>query len=127
MTLKEFNAYCLAKPGVEANYPFKGDTVWMKVMGKMFAMTNVRSMKMNGSLVEPFHFINLKCHPEQAIALRQEYPAIKAGWHQSKTHWNSLYMDGSLPDKLILELTDHAYELVKGSLSKKLLFAVQNL
>ena len=118
--LEDFLSYCKKKAGVTADYPFKGEAVWMKVMGKMFAMTNVKELQMEGEMVAPFHFINLKCDPERAVKLRSEYDSIGPGWHQSKVHWNSLYMDGSLPDQLIFELIDHSYELVASSLTAKL-------
>ncbi len=73
MNLEEFNNYCLSKTGVTADYPFKGEAVWMKVMGKMFAMTNVLELKFGPELVAPFHFINLKCEPEKAVNLREQY------------------------------------------------------
>ena len=119
MNIEQFNDYCLAKPGVEGHYPFKGEMVWMKVMGKLFAMTNVMEMKIEGEMVLPFHLINLKCDPQRAEELRESHAAIRPGWHQNKTHWNSLYMDGSLPDDLVMELVDHSYEIVVASLSKK--------
>lgn len=97
----------------------RGDCAWLKVAGKMFALTNVQEIKMNGALVTPFHFINMKCDPEKAEALRAQYPAIQPGWHQNKSHWNSVLMDGSLDDSLILELTDHAYEIVVTGLPRK--------
>ena len=74
---------------------------------------------MAGEMVPPFHFINLKCDPEQALALRAKYLAIKPAWHQNKTHWNTLLMGQSLAKALIEELTDHSYDLVAASLPKK--------
>ncbi len=119
MTFNDFREYCLAKPGVEESYPFRGECAWMKVGGKMFGMANCIEMKMDGELVPPFHFANLKCDPEKALELRESYAAIRPGWHQNKDHWNSLYMDGSLPDDLIKELIDHAYNIIAAKLSKK--------
>lgn len=119
MTLEEFNQYCLAKPGVTADYPFKGECVWMKVLGKMFALANVQAMKMDGQMVDTFHFINLKCSPDKALELREAHAAIVPGWHQNKEHWNTLYMDGSLEHQLVKELVDHSYDIVLQSLPKK--------
>jgi predicted DNA-binding protein (MmcQ/YjbR family) len=82
-------------------------------------MTNLRTLKMAGESVPPFHFINLKCDPERALGLRNKYPAIKPAWHQNKTHWNTLLMGKSLAKSLIEELTDHSYDLVVASLPKK--------
>ena len=119
MTLDEFSSYCLAKPGVTQDLPMKGEVAWMKVAGKMFAMTNVQAIKMDGELVAPFHFVNLKCDPERAVALREQYAAITSGWHQNKTHWNTVLMAPSIPDALIRDLIDHSYALVAASLPKK--------
>ena len=85
----------------------------------MFSLVNATEMTMDGEIVPPFHFANLKCDPEKALELRESHAAIKSGWHQNKDHWNTLYMDGSLPDDLIKELIDHAYEIVAAKLSKK--------
>lgn len=118
MNFEEFRTYCLAKPGVTETYPFKGECAWMKVAGKMFALSNGIEFKMGKEMVPPFHFMNLKCEPERAQELRASYPSIRAGWHQNKEHWNSVYPDGSLSDKFIEELIDHSYELVVESLPK---------
>lgn len=120
MTFETFRDYCLAKPGVTENYPFKGECAWLKVGGKLFALTNCFEMKMGKEIVPPFYFANLKCEPEKALELRASHPAIQPGWHQNKKHWNSLYFDDSLSDELIFELIDHAYDLVFGSLPKKI-------
>lgn len=127
MDLEEFVAYCSAKPGVTIESPMGPGSIWVKVMGKMFAITNTDDMKMGNEIVPPFHFINLKCDPEKAIELREQYPAIQAGWHQSKTHWNSLYMDGSLSGDLVRELIDHSYQIVADGLPKKLQEELKNL
>ena len=119
MTLDDFTAYCMTKPGVTGDRPMSGDVLWLKVSGKMFAMVNVEPLKMDGAMVDPFHFINLKCDPDRALMLRGEHDAIIPGWHQNKTHWNSLLMAGSLSDALIKELTDHSYRLAASSLPKK--------
>lgn len=94
--------------------------MWMKVMGKMFALTNVTELKVDGELVPPFHFMNLKCDPERAVELRESHEGIRPGWHQSKVHWNSVMMDGSVPDALVHELIDHSYDIVVAGLSGKL-------
>ncbi|MFY0592688.1 MmcQ/YjbR family DNA-binding protein [Roseivirga sp.] len=110
MFIDEFRDYCIAKPGVTEETPFGPDTLVLKVMGKMFALTGL----------DHFEFINLKCEPEKAADLREQWEGIRPGWHMNKTHWNSVFVDGSISDNMIRELIDHSYELVASSLSKKL-------
>ncbi|HSV76294.1 MAG TPA: MmcQ/YjbR family DNA-binding protein [Bacteroidales bacterium] len=102
MDIEAFRNYCLSKKGVTEGFPFDSDTLVFKVMGKIFALTDVES----------FESINLKCDPEKAVALRELYPEVKPGYHMNKTHWNTIIMCGSLPDSLLHEWTDHSYNLV---------------
>ena len=62
--------------------------------------------------------LNLKCDPDDALALREQHAAITPGYHMNKKHWNTLLLDGSLPKKLVFELIDHSYELVVSKMSK---------
>ena len=109
LTLAQLDAYLLTKTAAEASYPFGVGTRVYKVLGKMFALI--------GENADPL-LINLKCDPDDALALRRQYPAIKPGYHMNKEHWNSLYMDGSLPVGLVHELIDHSYDLIVASLSQ---------
>lgn len=108
--IESFRSYCLSKPGTSEGLPFGDTTLVFKVMGKMFSLCSV----------DNFDFINLKCNPERAVELRDQYPAIQPGYHMNKQHWNSVYVDGTLPDALIYELVDHSYDLVAASLTKQL-------
>ncbi|HEX7583805.1 MAG TPA: MmcQ/YjbR family DNA-binding protein [Prolixibacteraceae bacterium] len=110
MNIEEFTEYCMSKPGVTGEFPFDETTLVFKVMGKMFALTNL----------EGDWSLSLKCDPERAIELREQYPAIQPAYHMNKTHWNSVYMDGSLSRNLVLELVDHSYQLVVDKLPLKL-------
>lgn len=76
----------------------------------MFALTDL----------EQFESVNLKCDPEQAMQLREEFPAVLPGYHMNKKHWNTVLMDGSIPDKTIRSWIDDSYDLVVASLSKQL-------
>ena len=69
---------------------------------------------------DTFVSVNLKCDPERAVELRERYPGITPGYHMNKQHWNTVLADGSVPDRLVLELADHSYDLVRASLPKKL-------
>jgi predicted DNA-binding protein (MmcQ/YjbR family) len=58
--------------------------------------------------------IALKCNPALAIELRERYPAVRPGYHLNKKHWNTISVDGSIPDKEIFKWIDHSYDLVSG-------------
>ena len=109
MTLEQFRAHCLKKPGFSEDLPFGPDVLVFRVAGKMFALMDV----------DTFVSVNLKCEPERAVELREQYPGITPGYHMNKQHWNTVLTDDSVPGKLLLELADHSYELVKDSLPKK--------
>ena len=110
MNIEDFREYCLKKSGVTEEFPFDETTLVFKVMGKMFALTNL----------DGDWNLALKCDPDRAIDLREQYSAIRPGYHMSKVHWNTVQMDGSLNDKLVLELIDHSYELVVAKLPARL-------
>ncbi len=110
MNIEAFREYCLAKKGVTEELPFGPDALVFKVMGKMFALCALERLPPQ---------VNLKCDPERATELREEYDgAIIPGYHMSKVHWNTLYLDNLSP-QLITELIDHSYELVVTKLTKK--------
>lgn len=109
MDISFFRTYCLSKPGTSEDTPFDETTLCFKVGGKIFALTDI----------DLFESVNLKCDPERAIELREMYNGITPGYHMNKKHWNTVIFDGSVSDKLVLELVDHSYELVLKSLPKK--------
>lgn len=108
MKINFFRDYCLNKPGVSEDTPFDENTLCFKIGGKIFAIIDI----------EEFQSVNLKCDPERAIELREQFEGIQAGYHMNKKHWNTVLFDGSVSDKLILELVDHSYDLVLNSLPK---------
>ena len=110
MNIEEFRTYCLSKKGVTEELPFDEVTLVFKVMGKMFALTGLDETELS---------VNLKCDPEKAIELREQYPCVQPGYHMNKAHWNSVYFDGSVPDKLLKEWIDLSYKLVAEKLTKK--------
>ena len=103
MDYESVRAYCLAKEETTEGYPFGEGTLVFKVAGRMFVLIAEDN--------EPLS-MNLKCDPEDALALRDQYVAIKPGYHMDKKHWNTLVLDGSLSDDLVRELIDHSYNLV---------------
>lgn len=109
MTLEQLQAYCAKKSGVSWDTPFGPDVLVFRVAGKMFALAPINV----------FDTVNLKCDPERAVELRERYVGIIPGFHMNKQHWNTVDVTGGVPQKLIWELVDHSYELVRASLPKK--------
>lgn len=110
MNIEDYREYCLAKPGVTEGFPFDADTLVFKVGGKMFALTNLSNF--DGGIA-------LKCDPEKAIHLREEFPDdVEGAYHMNKKHWNNVKPNGSLPVMLLRELIDQSYLLVYNSLTR---------
>ncbi|MCB0760083.1 MAG: MmcQ/YjbR family DNA-binding protein [Flavobacteriales bacterium] len=109
MNIEDYHHYCMSKPGVSDHLPFGPDVLVFKVFGKMFALTDINT----------FASINLKCDPDRAIGLREQYEGIVPGYHMNKVHWNTVTTDGSVPDQLLYELIDHSYALIYASLPAK--------
>lgn len=109
MNIERLRNYCISKPAVKEDFPFDETTLVFKVAGKIFALTDL----------EGDFSINLKCDPERATSLREQYPAILPGYHMNKKHWNTILIDGSVDISLLLELIDYSYALVVSSLPLK--------
>lgn len=116
MYLEEIRDYCLSKKGTEETFPFDQTTLVFKVFGKMYALIDVDEARS----------INLKCDPERAEELREQYEGIIPGYHMSKKHWNTVLLDGSINRSLVMELIDHSYDLVYASLPKNLRNELEN-
>jgi predicted DNA-binding protein (MmcQ/YjbR family) len=109
MNIEVFREYCLSFPGTTEDMPFGDQTLVFKVAGKIFALTGL----------EPFERINLKCDPEYAVELREQYDGvIIPGYHMNKKHWNTIQV-ADLSHDFVLELTKHSYDLVRKGLAKK--------
>ena len=117
MNIEEFRIYCLNKKGVSEEFPFDQNTLVYKVMGKMFALTDINT----------FASVNLKCDPDRAIELREKYDFVRPGFHMNKKHWNTIDIDWRMEDSLLKTWIDHSYELVTESLTKKLKDELHNL
>ena len=105
----EVIAVCSAKPGSVEDYRVGDEVAVFKVAGKMFALVTLGPAP--GS-------VSLKCDPDLAAGLRRRYAAITAGYHLSKRHWNTVMLDGSVPQDELLDLIDHSYELVVTGLPR---------
>jgi len=110
MNIETFRDYCIGKSGVSEEFPFDNETLVFKVGGKMFALTNI----------DVFESVNLKCDPMLALELREQYHAVVPGFHMNKKHWNTIKIDGSIPDNMLFEWVDHSYDLVYESLPQKI-------
>jgi predicted DNA-binding protein (MmcQ/YjbR family) len=104
MDIETLREYCIAKKDSTESFPFGEDTLVFKAEGKIFALVNL-----NGDLS-----INLKCDPGLAIDLRERYSSVTPGYHMNKKHWNTIMLNGTVPDKEIFGWIDHSYDLVIG-------------
>lgn len=111
MHIESFRAYCLSLPQVGEYQPYGPNTLAFTIGGKHFALVSLDAT--------PYR-VNLKCDPDKAQTLRQQYDTIEPGYHMNKQHWNSIFPDqGELPESLVKELVNHSYELVKAKLPAK--------
>jgi predicted DNA-binding protein (MmcQ/YjbR family) len=99
--------HCLAFRGSEETFPFGPETSVFKVAGKMFALTQLARQPLQ---------VSLKCEPALAQQLRTEHPAIAPGYHLNKRHWNTVTLDGSLPERMVKDLIEDSYDLVVSQL-----------
>jgi predicted DNA-binding protein (MmcQ/YjbR family) len=109
MNIEQIREYCLKKKGVTEEFPFDEETLVFKVAGKIFLLASLESIPLQ---------INLKCDPEKAIELREEYESVQPGYHMNKKHWNTIIFDGTVPAKKIFEWIDDSYNLVVAGLKK---------
>lgn len=110
MDIEQLREYCLSKKEATEGFPFGDDTLVFKVKGKIFLIASLNSLQLQ---------FNVKCNPERAIELREEFDAIQPGYHMNKKLWNTIVIDGSLPMKLIKKMIDDSYLLIVKSLPKK--------
>lgn len=102
MDIESIREYCLLKPGASESFPFGEDTLVFKVDGKIFALLSLDEDRQ----------INLKCNPDQAIVLREQYDFVIPGYHMNKVHWNTVLLDGRVRQDQLKDWIDHSYRLV---------------
>ena len=110
MNIETVREYCLSKLNVEETLPFGPDVIVFKVSGKMFLLLPLNSEKLQ---------FNVKCNPDLAIELREQYDCVIPGYHMSKQHWNTIIVDGTVSTKILKEWIDHSYDLIVAGLPKK--------
>jgi predicted DNA-binding protein (MmcQ/YjbR family) len=109
MNIESISEYCRKKKGVTEDFPFDEDTLAIRVMNKIFLLASLEKIPLQ---------INLKCEPEYAVELREQYDAVQPGFHMNKSHWNTVLIDGSIPNNELKEMIDHSYEQVVKGLKK---------
>lgn len=112
MKYEWLDGYCLSKSGAVEDFKIEWDATRYLIGGKIFAM--------QGGDKDKKAIITLKCEPLFGQHLREEYKDIVAGYYMNKQHWNSVYLDGEVPDDILKQMIDMSYELVLNSLSKKM-------
>lgn len=110
MNVESIREYCLTKEDAGEGFPFGEGTLVFKVAGKIFLLLSLDAT--------PLTF-NAKCDPGRALELREQYDCIIPGYHMNKKHWNTVIVDGTLPDRELRTLIDHSYDLVKPRAKKK--------
>ncbi|WP_111978005.1 MmcQ/YjbR family DNA-binding protein [Algibacillus agarilyticus] len=114
-------AYLLAKPHAILDYPFGDEIKVFKVKNKMFATLALGKMgKAKNTDEQPaYWWMNLKCDPDEAFILRDLFTAVIPGYHMSKKHWNTIILDGSIPQGEIERMIDNSFNLVVSKMTKK--------
>jgi predicted DNA-binding protein (MmcQ/YjbR family) len=106
----DLRTLCMGFNGAEETYPFSPDATVFKVRGKIFAIAHLAAQPPR---------ISLKCEPELAVHLRTDHAAITPGYHLNKRHWNTIVVDGSLPEQLLRDMVEDSHDLVVSALPKR--------
>jgi predicted DNA-binding protein (MmcQ/YjbR family) len=121
MNIEQLRDYCIQKKEVTEAFPFDDNVLVFKVLGKVFLLTGMDSWEKGEAAV------NLKCDPDYALELRDNYESIEPGYHMNKKYWNTIRIfQGELSSKLLLELIDHSYDMVVKSMPKKMRSQLQD-
>ena len=118
MDFDSLKKFLIDKPGTKLEFPFGPDTVVFKVMGKMFTLVSWQS--------DPL-YITVKCDPQEAILLRKRYPAVQPAYHMNKIHWNTITLDGSIPDEEIYAMIDESFRRVVAEMPKHLFRTLEKI
>src|ERR687894_1944136 len=109
MDAVELRRWCLQQAGSIEEFPFGPETSVFKVAGKIFALSALDRTPLA---------VSVKCEPDLAVALRDSHPEIRPGYHLNKRHWNTITLDGTLPDQLVRDLIEDSYDLVVSGLRR---------
>ena len=111
MNVEELYDYFVSIPGVKPTFPFDEVTLVMKLMGKMIALI---------PLDAEVKTVSLKCDPDKAVELRQQYSSVQAAFHMNKRYWNSIELSGDMPDEEIMQWIIHSIDEVVKKMPKKM-------
>lgn len=103
MNIEEVREYCISLADVTESFPFNDTALVFKAAGSIYAILD---------LSEDERGISLKCDPELAIELREQYPEVSPAWHLNKKHWNGVSLKGNISDKHLKEWIRHSYSLI---------------
>jgi len=121
MDKTQVEKYLLSKPATSFYFPFGDDVKVFRVNTKMFATLSLGKGTEKGTdgKLAGYFCINLKCDPDEATMLRDIFPSVIPGYHMNKSQWNTIILDGSIPQGEIERMIDNSYMLVVNKLSKK--------
>jgi predicted DNA-binding protein (MmcQ/YjbR family) len=109
MRPEKLREMCLAFSGSAETFPFGPQTSVFKVSGKVFAISRLDENPLR---------VSVKCEPLLAEQLREAHPAVSPGYHLNKRHWNTVIIDGSLPERMIRDLIEDSYDLIVSRLPR---------
>ena len=109
MSPEELRDHCLSFPGAQETFPFGPENSVFKVAGRIFALTRLAETPLR---------VSLKCEPSLAEQLREAHAAVIPGYHLNKRHWNTVIIDGSLPDEMVADMVEDSYDLIVSTLSR---------
>lgn len=109
MNVEELRDFALSLGAVTEGFPFGEETLVFKTNDKIFLLMSLSA--------DPSQ-VNVKCDPEKALELREQYSSVLPGYHMSKKHWNTIILDGQLSSKQLKEFIKHSYDLVSGKTKK---------
>lgn len=114
MTIDDIRQFCLEKSHTTEEFPFDQDTLVFKVLGKIFALCPLEKWE------QGIPSITLKCDPEYAVELRENFNCIVPGFHANKKHWNTIYLESkTISSELLFQLISHSYDTVVKNMTKK--------
>ena len=105
MDIESLHEFTMSLGEVEDCQPFGPNNLVYKINNKIFLIISADET--------PLRF-NVKCNPELALELREQYSSVLPGYHMNKKHWNTIVIDGNIPTAKLKEFIQHSFDLVRG-------------